>query len=301
MDGFFRTHMNTVLRALRRVRRTVFPYSNPYVNRMVECIKARWRLSYVDDVQGHRMYLDPKDSLDLSVGRVHEPAKTALLDRLVGEGSVALDIGANIGYYTLLLARRVGDRGHVYAFEPERQNFALLAKNVGINGYRNVTLINRAVSDRTGTEALFLGKDNLGDHRIYDSHDGRDAVRVESVRLDGYFAGFDREIALVKMDIQGAEYRAVKGMESLLTRNPAVVLVTEFWPGGLARSGIEPQAYLDLLSGLGFASFVEIDEGKGTVRGIDPADLLAVRSWEDEDHTDLICARHPETASLLVT
>ncbi len=76
----------------------------------------------------------------------------ALVKRL-HPGQVVLDLGANIGYFTLLFARQVGDSGHVYAFEPGPLSFLLLKKNIAANAYRNITPINKAVSDKSETIA----------------------------------------------------------------------------------------------------------------------------------------------------
>ena len=91
--------------------------------------------SNVAVVHGHKMFLDPKDSLRLSIFGVYEPFETDLVQHEVGEGDVVLDIGANIGYYTLIFARIVGEGGKVFAFEPDPDNFALLKKNVEASGY----------------------------------------------------------------------------------------------------------------------------------------------------------------------
>src|SRR5437867_3185244 len=95
-------------------------------------------------VRGHWMHLDPTDSVVSPTLRhfgVFEPFETQLVQQMVRPGDVVLDVGANIGYYTLIFAELVGEQGHVYAFEPDPRNFAFLAKNVHSNRYRNVTLV----------------------------------------------------------------------------------------------------------------------------------------------------------------
>src|SRR4051812_36357932 len=97
------------------------------------------------DVLGHRIHLDPNDSLLLSVNGVYEETEARLFEQSIRPGDVVVDVGGHIGYYTLLAARAVGATGHVYAFEPERGNFALLAENVAANGYADrVTAVNKA-------------------------------------------------------------------------------------------------------------------------------------------------------------
>src|SRR5262249_46293166 len=148
-------------------------------------------------------------------------------------------------------ARRVGPRGRVFAFEPDPANFALLRRNVEMNGYRNVVLSPLAVSDRCGPSRLFLSDSNTGDHRVYDPADGRPSVGVETVTLDRYFDGYDGPVDLVKMDIQGAEYGALVGMRGLLARQARVKLATEYWPHALRKGGGDAARYLGLLTELG--------------------------------------------------
>lgn len=121
-----------------------------------------------------------------------------------------------------------------------------------MNGYKNVILVQKAVSNKTGKLKLYLSEDNPGDHRIYNSHDGRKSFEIEAIRLDDYFKDYDGKIDFIKMDIQGAEGWAIQGMLNLLKKNKTVKIVSEFWPIGLKRSGIEPDEYLKLLIELGF-------------------------------------------------
>lgn len=290
--------MSKALQLLRRVKRAVLPGLD--LSRHARLMAARKRLfraakaNYADNVLGHRMYLDSQDSLALSRNGVYEPLTTAYFQSALQEGQVVLDIGANIGYYTLLFARQVGPQGHVYAFEPEPTNYALLCQNVVLNGYRNVTLINGAVANRTGRLSLFISQSNQGDHRLYDSHDGRERIEVRSMRLDDTFADSDHQkIDFVKMDIQGAEHHAVEGMMSLLHRNPQVILVTEFWPAGLARAGVEPAAFLERLLDLGFRFHLLEGGGPSPVR-VDGQQLLAAYTVKNGRSTNLVCNREGE-------
>ena len=106
------------------------------------------------------MFLDSNDSLRLSINGTYSEYETDVMKKIVKKGDVDLDLGANIGYYTLIFAKIVGKNGKVFAFEPDLTNFTLLKKNVEINGYKNVVLINKAVSDKTGKLKLFLNERN---------------------------------------------------------------------------------------------------------------------------------------------
>jgi FkbM family methyltransferase len=202
------------------------------------------------EVLGHRMYLDASDSLYLSVAGRYERRITELVQRIIQPGDTVIDIGAHIGYYTLIFARCVGPTGHVYAFEPDPSNYEILRKNVSLNGYSNVTFEQKAVSDRSSTLNLYKSSRNTGDHRLYDSGDGREMVRVATTSLDERFDSLSAD--LIKMDIQGAEGLALTGMKGLLRRSSSVKMITEFCPYVLCLAGTDPQGYLQELVDVGF-------------------------------------------------
>ena len=202
------------------------------------------------DVLGHRMFLDSRDSLLLSTFGIHEPNETDLVKKVIKKGDVVVDIGAHIGYYTLIFAELVGENGKVFAFEPNPDNFAVLKKNVELNGYQNVVLEQKAVSNKTGKTKLYLCDDNTGDHRLFDSHDGRKTVEVDTIKMDDYFSNYNREIALIKMDIQGVETLAVQGMSTILHKVGNIV--SEFNSILLKIAKIDAKYLLGPIDGCGF-------------------------------------------------
>src|SRR5207247_9874362 len=115
--------------------------------------------------------------------------------------------------------------------------------------------VNKAVWNRTSTASLYLDEFNRGDHRMYDSHDGRSYVRVDAVRLDDFLRPSSPKVDVVKIDIQGTEAWAVEGMSDLLKTTGDVVLCTEFWPQGLYRCGWEAADDVQSLESLGFGRF----------------------------------------------
>lgn len=241
-------------------------------------------------VQGHRMWLDDKDTLELAVHEVYEPMETALLKEQLKTGQTFVDVGANIGYYTLIAARCVGPAGRAFAFEPDPTNFQLLQKNISANGYTNATPVNKALSSKTGTTKLYLNPANRGDHRIYDSHDGRPSVEIKTTTLDSFFKKLDKEVHFIKMDIQGAETAALSGMKGLIGKNKGLKLVTEFSPGALKAFGADPRKYLKDLQALGFR-LMEISEKKKSVKPVTSVQLLKRRWGGSEDYTNLFCIK----------
>ena len=286
--------MNSLLRYLYRNKEKVLPNIQlgkfPPMRWLRSAIRKRMRREFVE-VMGHTLYLDPNDALDLSISTLYEPELTALIQRETKPGGVAVDIGANIGYYTLILAKCVGPGGRVFAFEPDPVNFAVLRKNIETNGYKNVVALNKALSDQTASARLFLAPDNLADHRIVDPGDGRQSIPIETLVLDEFLADASVEIDIIKMDIQGAEYRALCGMRSVLTRSKKVTLFSEFWPYGLFKAGeAHPEAFIRLLRELGFTIYdVCSPESPIAQDRIDA--LLEKCRLNNPRHLDLMCKR----------
>jgi FkbM family methyltransferase len=184
----------------------------------------------------------------IAVKRTYERHVTESMRPLLKPGMVMIDIGANIGYYSLLAASRVGATGKVTAFEPSMENCALLQKSVKANGFDNVVIHSMAVTDLEGTVGFSMGDSNGSiDRKNPDSR----PIQVRAVRLDGFLKDEPR-IDLIKMDIEGAEGFALAGMRHLLARYRPI-LFTEFCPSALqAISEIMPEDYLSDLRELGY-------------------------------------------------
>ncbi len=111
----------------------------PIINKILKNIEGNLKTEFAE-VQGSKMFLDPGDSLNLSINGVYGELDTQIIREQIKEGDIVIDVGANIGYYTLIFAQLVGKTGKVFAFEPEPKNFEILKKNIEINNYGNVTV-----------------------------------------------------------------------------------------------------------------------------------------------------------------
>ena len=138
------------------------------------------------EIEGRKMFTHGNDGLALSIFKVYEPAQTKIVKQYVHEGDVVIDIGAHVGYYTLLMAQLVGKKGKVFSFEPDPLNFQLLKKSVEINRFDNVILVQKAVSNTTEKIKLFVGNNDRAINRIYDAKlgDAKESIEVESITLD---------------------------------------------------------------------------------------------------------------------
>jgi FkbM family methyltransferase len=214
-----------------------------------------------------------------------------LLVESLAPGGVMVDVGANVGYYSILAAQKVGPSGRVFAFEPDPDNFRTLRRVARSFGYKHLALENKAVVDTPGNLRLFLSAASGGDHRVYDPGDGRTSVPVAATSLDIYFAsGGSQVVDVVKMDIQGAEVAALNGMRGLLAANPGLRLFVEFWPRGLAEARSSARAFLDLIGELGL-EFVEINEVHHALQPTSVRALVEMYTVENGRYTNLLCSR----------
>jgi len=237
-------------------------------------------------ILGNILYLDSNDALGLSTTGTWEITETKLVLDLVKEGDIVLDIGAHIGYFTLLLAKLVGKRGRVIAFEPDPDNFKLLKKNVAVNGYSNVVLENKAVSDTVQTRKLYRSGHSSAASRLHNP-DNWAPVQVSTITLDSYLTGRDRCIDFIKMDAEGAEASVVRGADEVLRKSPHVKIVTEFSPNTIKSYGDDPSEYLYMLVSCGF-SFYDINEDKEYV----PIGIQAIlRKYPSGSITNLLCVK----------
>jgi FkbM family methyltransferase len=177
-----------------------------------------------------------------------DAAEIGWIRRLVRPRNNVLDIGANIGFYTSLLSDLIGVGGHVHAFEPDATNFKHLAATAGHRN--NVTLVPKAVSDRSGKLLIYTSPKLNVDHRTYEFENYKQAIAVDGVSIDDYLGGGRCRIDFIKMDIQGYELKALRGMEKTIAANPAMVILSEFWPYGFQQCGTSASVVYDYIRSL---------------------------------------------------
>jgi FkbM family methyltransferase len=247
---------------------------------------------------GLTLRLDPGDlaiTRPMLVYGTWEPFETQVFLSLLEKGMRVVDIGANIGYYTLLAARAVGQTGRVYAFEPTPRTYELLCQNVNANGFSNVVTAQKAVANRSGTATLHLNRNN-GNNTLSSTPDGEGSVEVEVVTLDQYFAHSTARIGVLKMDIEGSEPLALEGMTDVLKQTPEIVIFTELNPFRICELGRTPEGYAAALRSQGFSLFL-LDEERHAVLPLDsqPVPGLVQRlmrvGGRAVDQVNLVCLR----------
>lgn len=213
------------------------------------CFRGSARCNFVSDVNGFRMLVS---SSDRGIGRelrrhhIHEPIATALFPAMLAGGTNVLDIGANIGYYTLLAARCVTNEGRVVAVEPHPDNYDLLTRNVRINGFNNVITIKAAVSDLVGTSQLFVSSRSNW-HSLNPKHEYRPicSIPVDTLTVDELAENLGIRFGLIRMDVEGWELNILRAAKKTLTAaRPRIVM--EVHPPLLgADKTLELLGYLD--------------------------------------------------------
>lgn len=238
---------------------------------------------------GWRMYADPADN---AVGRhvlhgIYEPEVAAVFYDVLRPGMGVVDVGANIGFFTLLAARLTGPSGTVFAVEPNAANVRLIEASRQLNGFETVTVCQAAAGDRTGIKVL---NTSFSNGTAADAPAGlgplMDAQTVACLRLDDVLPG--NPVHLLKIDVEGAEYTALRGCEQTLRRWRPVI-VSEFSPTAMPGiSGVTGTDYLRWLTGLGYRIAVLRRDEPPQECGSDPASVMAAFETRGSDHIDLL-------------
>lgn len=207
-----------------------------------------------------------------------EPRERRFFRSQVEPGMVVFDVGANLGFYTLLLADRVGPQGRVHAFEPDPLSCEILQRRAA--GRANIEINQTAVGDHEGTITLYTNRSNRADNRVHPSLgvETAEAVDVPLTTLDAYCAARGIEkIDAVKMDIQGAEVAALEGFRKTIDRLKPRWMLIEFSPEHLRGAGSSPEAFWGILGELGYEPWGFGEDGEAFRIGDTEA---FTRQWE---------------------
>lgn len=227
---------------------------------------------------------------------VFEVQETRWLKTQVRPDWVFFDVGANIGYYSMIVSAVSRGRARVYAFEPLASNFHLLVRNKNLNDFHRLTPVRLALSDQAGEADFFVPPLSCsGVGRIVDgpTHDPNGYVdRVRTTTLDAFVARHDvQRMDFLKIDVEGAELRVLRGGSESLRRFRPVIMI-EIFPQGLASLRTSARELLDAIHALGYVTF-RIDHGH----------LHPFRDAPNEGYCNVICmpkAIRPAAAGLKI-
>ncbi len=204
---------------------------------------------------------DPRDLIQYSVMVTGEwePEETEVMRRQVGPGDVVYDVGANVGYFTLLASRLVGPTGRVVAFEPNPTTLSRLRHHLALNDATNVTVVPVGLADRDG-EAEFhsVAGANSGASSLR-ALDDSTVSRIELARLDRLVDELGLRLPdFVKLDIEGAELVALRGMATTLQHAPRVQLLVEITDKFLRQTSGSEAELLEFLDTVGLELVGEV-------------------------------------------
>ena len=201
------------------------------------------------------------------------------------EGGHIVDAGANVGYTTLLFARHVSEPFQVHAFEPDPGSLSLLARNAAKSPYRSrIRIHSAAVGSRNRRAKLAINRSHPADHRIITPSFVRDEViEVDVVAIDD---AVDGPVAFVKMDVQGYELEASRGMQMTMERNSRIAVALEYAPRAMTDLGFDPWALLMFYRDRGF-HFQRID--RRNLIALEPMEIA--RRIRGDNFVNLLCTR----------
>ncbi len=251
------------------------PASSPYsfACRIWRGLRRRWFWLRRDrgarevdaKVSGFKMRL-PSRFVDRFVFDRYEPVTDSHLAGALRPGMVVLDIGAHVGYYTLVAAQAVGPSGKVHAFEPCAETLSLLRTNVRVNGFANVE-IHPFAAGSADSKRTFHVTGSSDSHGLF-PHPLTETVRTTEVRTVRVAQVVPGPVDLVKIDVEGAELEALEGMGDLLSGQDPMVLIVEWNPACLRNAGRDPLELPRCLEELGFTTISVLDDRRRLVRSV---------------------------------
>jgi len=225
-------------------------------------IKFKFGSSYIASkklVSGSEIKLDitKNTQRQMYFWKIYEPHITNFLVDNLKKGDWSVDIGANIGYHTLLMSDFVGENGKVFAFEPEELNFTNLKENINHSNKKNIIAEKMAIGSEDNLVRLNINPHNEGGHSLVPDYSGKEGIMVKVVRLDNYFKNLSLEeiqrIKSVKIDVEGFELEVFIGMNRLLESASSLSVICE-----ISRNKRE---ILEIMKKIGYSPFLLNNDG----------------------------------------
>jgi FkbM family methyltransferase len=201
-----------------------------------------------------------------SDGLLYEPEVSLFLMHALKRGDCFLDIGAHIGYFSLLASMVVGTEGKVFAFEPEDKNYRQLIKNACLNGLENIESFNCALGAENGECDLFINLDNDGGHALWDvcehplhgkSRANKTRQKVKMKTIDSIFQNIDLGCrTIIKIDTEGSEYDTIVGGVDTIRRYKIPYIICEINRSSLKKMGSTEKKLRDFMGKIGYSTFL---------------------------------------------
>ena len=231
------------------------------------------------------IYENPAESI-LYKQKIYEQETTLFFRNYLQNGDTVYDIGANIGYFSLEFARSVGPSGTVFSFEPHPEIHSVLQRNIQRNNYKNIKILPFACGDKTGNTQLHFSKQNQGNHKIVSTPDMLGSTTIDITTLDKFIS--ETPPRIIKMDIEGAELLALKGIGRDNLRRMSIDFIIEFHPYEMSFFDISGKELLRFLSDLNYKF---IDLADPDCSQVTETEILTKYRKEDFGITNLYCTK----------
>lgn len=216
-------------------------------------------------VDGLQMSL-PRRFLHHYIFQEYERLTKKTFQRSLRPGMVVIDVGAHIGFYTLIAARAVGETGTVHAIEPCSENLASLAKNISLNGFKSIRVHPYAGGKSRGSRTFHI-TGSSDSHGFY-SHPLANTVKTVEILEMPLDEVIDAPVHAVKIDVEGAEMEVLQGMRHLLTESHPPLWV-EWNPACMRRGGYQPLDLPSYLSDLGYRDILVLNDRENCICALD--------------------------------
>lgn len=204
-------------------------------------------------------------STELLFKGVHEPMTTKVFKKILKHGDAVVDIGANIGYFTLLSSKLVGWHGIVHAFEPSPNNMNTLIHNIKLNKLDNIQLYEIAASNKSGRMTFYTSSTESARHSLIETKEHDNNITVEVNKLDDVLGG-NFNVSLLKTDTEGNELAVLQGAEKIIINSQDIVLIVEVNFEALKACKVDITVLWNYLIGkLGMAWIYMINDYKNTI------------------------------------
>ena len=238
---------------------------------------------------------------DLTAGQLYESETSNFIGSILQPGDTFVDIGAHVGYFSMLASQLVGPTGAVYAFEPEISNYSHLLEHIEVNGVSNVRPMHMAVGASPAIAEFFVNADNDGGHALWEvgRHPFNERSRQSPVTrkvfvtsLDHIFEGRDmRTLKAIKIDAEGAEFAILVGARELLRRHRVPFIVAEINRFGLESMGASERQVRETMTALGYETYL-FQPGQSFIQRLQPDES------PETDYVFNVLFRHPDAPAL---
>jgi len=258
-----------ILKIFNKVPRSMlmkFGYSK-IGSKLVKIVREKQSQKWYDVKYGVKMYLDITNpyTWDLVEGREHETKVTDAFVKNIKEGDTVIDVGANIGEFSLIASKKVGLKGKIISIEPLKQAAIWLEKNYSLNGFSNYEILEKAMGSKTGTMTLYKKSESsetgILDPEITEKEllsSGKIIVDTIDNLISSRNIG---TVEMLKIDVEGYEYEVLCGCKDSFKEKKIKKIICEIHSSYLEKKGLDEKMIYSLLKENGF-SITVLDAGK---------------------------------------